>query len=252
MPKGQIMRAAVFQGVGKIGVEDRPRPQIQDDNDVILKVRLPSRHCEVTAAIVIDVKTAAARKASCLEIAQEPHKSMADKPNMFPYVRVPQPDSLLIHAPPSNPPNLLVLMTDIFATGYFCAKPLLLNEDPGAAIKAATDRCGADILLEVVGTLDAMRLCVDIVRPFGSISSVGVQTETVALEGPVLYGKNVTIAWGHCPVRGIFEEALATLDKVQDKVSFLCDRSIKLEEAEEACWLFNDRKAHKVLLVRTQ
>ncbi|KAJ5306098.1 hypothetical protein N7508_005113 [Penicillium antarcticum] len=132
------------------------------------------------------------------------------------------------------------------------AKPLLLNEDPGAAIKAATDRCGADILLEVVGTLDAMRLCVDIVRTFGSISSVGVQTETVALEGPVLYGKNVTIAWGHCPVRGIFEEALATLDKVQDKVSFLCDRSIKLEEAEEACWLFNDRKAHKVLLVRTQ
>lgn len=38
MPEGQTMRAAVFQGVGKIGVEDRPRPQIQDDGDVILKV----------------------------------------------------------------------------------------------------------------------------------------------------------------------------------------------------------------------
>lgn len=93
-----------------------------------------------------------------------------------------------------------------------------------------------------------MQLCVDIVRPFGSISSVGVQTETVALEGPVLYGKNVTIAWGRCPVRGIFEEALETLGNVQDKVLFLCDCSMKLEEAEEAYRLFNDRKVHKVLL----
>jgi threonine dehydrogenase-like Zn-dependent dehydrogenase len=128
------------------------------------------------------------------------------------------------------------------------AKPLLLTEDPGAAIKAATNGRGADVVLEVVGTLEAMRLCVDIVRPFGSISSVGVQTETVALEGPVLYGKNVTIAWGRCPVRGIFEEALETLVKVQDKVSFLCDCSMKLEEAVEAYRLFNDRKVHKVLL----
>jgi threonine dehydrogenase-like Zn-dependent dehydrogenase len=69
------------------------------------------------------------------------------------------------------------------------AKPLLLTEDPGAAIKAATDGRGADVVLKVMGTLDAMRLWVDILRPFGSISSVGIQTETVALEGPVLYGK---------------------------------------------------------------
>jgi len=32
------MRAVIFQGVGEIGVEDRPIPQIQDDGDVILKV----------------------------------------------------------------------------------------------------------------------------------------------------------------------------------------------------------------------
>lgn len=128
------------------------------------------------------------------------------------------------------------------------AKPLLLTEDPGAAIKAATDGRGADVVLKVVGTLNAMRLCVDIVRPFGSISSVGLQAETVALEGPVLYGKNVTIARGRCAVRGIFEEALQTLGKVQDKVSFLCECSMKLEEAAEAYRLFNDRKVRRVLL----
>ncbi|OGE49722.1 hypothetical protein PENARI_c020G09856 [Penicillium arizonense] len=95
--------------------------------------------------------------------------------------------------------------------------------------------------------MDAMRLCLDIVRPFGSIGSVGVQTETVALDGPVLYGKNGTIAWGRCPVRGIFEKALQTLGKVQDKVSFLCEYFMKLEEAAEAYRLFNDQKVQMVL-----
>lgn len=222
------------------------------------------------------------------------------------YVRVPYAGSSLIHAPSSIRPNLLVLMADIFPTGYFCAsrflnplsmeeanssvtavvgcgpvgicaiatalnrcntvfaidmvperlaeaerlgaKPLLLTEDPASAIKAATDGRGADIALEVVGSLDAMQLCVDIVRPFGCISSVGVQTETVALQGPVLYGKNLTIAWGRCPVRGIFEEALATLIKVQNSVAFLCERTMRLEEAAEAYRLFNERKVHKVVL----
>ncbi|KAJ6087534.1 chaperonin 10-like protein [Penicillium canescens] len=176
-------------------------------------------------------------------------------------------------------------MADIFPTGYFCAsrflntlsaeeaesgatavvwcgpvgicaiataskrlgaKPLLLTEEPGAAIEAATDGRGADDVLELVGTLDAMRLYLDIVHPSGSIGSVGVQMETVALEGPVLYGKNGTIAWGRCPVRGIFEEVLQILGKVQDKVSFLCECSMKLEEAAEAYRLFNDRKVQMV------
>ena len=128
------------------------------------------------------------------------------------------------------------------------AKPLPLTGDPGSAIKAATEGRGADIVLEVVGSLDAMRLCVDLARPFGYISSVGVLTETIALEGPVLYGKNLTVAWGRCPVRGIFEEALETLIQVQDKVAFLCERTMSLEEATEAYELFNSRKVHKVLL----
>lgn len=128
------------------------------------------------------------------------------------------------------------------------AKPLLLTEDPASVIKAATEGRGADIALEVVGTLDAMRLCVDIVRPFGCVSSVGVQTETVALEGPVLYGKNLTIAWGRCPVRGIFEEALEALINLQGSVAFLCEKTMDLEEAVVAYRLFNDRKVHKVVL----
>ncbi|KAF7556589.1 hypothetical protein G7Z17_g1351 [Cylindrodendrum hubeiense] len=222
------------------------------------------------------------------------------------YVRVPFASSTLVPKPASLPDNMLVLMGDIFPTGYFCASrflkplprdeaksactvvvgcgpvgicaiaaasqwcdnifaidmvperlaeaqklgatPLLLTENPTAKILAATEGRGADVVLEVVGTVAAMQLCVDMVRPFGSISSVGVQTEEVSFHGPTLYAKNVTIAWGRCPVRGIFEEALECLIEVQDKVAFLCECHMKLEQASEAYELFNARKVHKVLL----
>lgn len=37
-------------------------------------------------------------------------------------------------------------------------KPLPLSEDPGAAIKAATDGHDAGVVLDVAGKLDALRL----------------------------------------------------------------------------------------------
>lgn len=33
------MRAVVFKGVGKVEVEERPVPKIQDPRDIIVKVR---------------------------------------------------------------------------------------------------------------------------------------------------------------------------------------------------------------------
>lgn len=128
------------------------------------------------------------------------------------------------------------------------AKPLLITDDPAATVKKATEGRGVDIALEVVGTSDSLQLCLDMIRPFGQISSVGLQTQTLSLDGPTLYGKNVTISWGRCPVRGIFEDALSCLAEVQDKVSFLCTYTVSLEDAAQAYETFSQRKVHKVLL----
>lgn len=127
------------------------------------------------------------------------------------------------------------------------AKPILHSDDPAAKVLASTEGRGADFVLEVVGNAAAMELCIQLVRPFGNISSVGVQTEELVFNGPTLYAKNVTIAWGRCPVRGIFEEALARLSEVHEKLAFLCQCRMNLEQAPEAYKLFNDRKVHKVL-----
>jgi threonine dehydrogenase-like Zn-dependent dehydrogenase len=129
------------------------------------------------------------------------------------------------------------------------AKPLLLSDDVDAAIKAATEGRGADVVLDVVGHTSAMELALKLVRPFGKTNSIGMYSDDLVLSGPVLYGKNVTCAWGRCPVRSLFEEALECLFRVQGSVGCLCERSMGLEDAQEAFRLFDARKVHKVVLV---
>lgn len=222
------------------------------------------------------------------------------------YVRVPLCDSTCVRAPTAIPEEMLVLMADIFPTGYFAASrflkdlndrdreeftsvvvgcgpvgicaiasaitmvdtvyaidsvperleqakalgaiPIHLTEqDPVAEIKRVTNGRGADVVMEVVGHGNALQLSLDLIRPWGSISSVGMHNHALKFEGFQLYSKNATIAFGRCPVRSIFEDALEMLVKQQDKVSWLCGKTMSLEDAPEAYRDFEARKVHKVL-----
>lgn len=221
------------------------------------------------------------------------------------YARVPLASTTLVKAPQGIPNELLVLMADIFPTGYFAAarflkdlspedaestvavvigcgpvgicaitsaltmvktvyaidpnaerlaeaeklgaKPIPAGVNPVEIIKAATNGRGADVVMEVVGRKAALLTALDLVRPWGQISSVGVHTEVLDIPGQLMYGKNVTIAFGRCPVRSIFEEALDVLVQEQEKVKFLCGLQMNIEDAEEAFRIFESGKVHKVV-----
>jgi threonine dehydrogenase-like Zn-dependent dehydrogenase len=221
------------------------------------------------------------------------------------YVRCPLADTTFVKAPSGIPEEMLVLMADIFPTGYFAASRFLknlnqrdrdeytavvvgcgpvgicavtcaltmiktvyaidsvperlaeaekigakvinLNDDPVPKIKAATDGRGADVVMEVVGHTDALLLALDLIRPWGQISSIGVHTEKIEMNGLMLYGKNVTMSFGRCPVRSIFEDALEVLVKEQKKVAFLCGKTMPLEDAPKAYEDFEARKVHKIV-----
>jgi threonine dehydrogenase-like Zn-dependent dehydrogenase len=65
-------------------------------------------------------------------------------------------------------------------------------------------------VLEAVGSPEATRLAVDLVRPGGTISAVGVHTEAQFAFSPVeAYDKNLTYRAGRCPVRPRLERMLA-------------------------------------------
>lgn len=221
------------------------------------------------------------------------------------YVRVPYADSTLLKAPSSIPNEMLVLMADIFPTGYFAASRYLKdltpqesesavavvigcgpvgicafisaltmvktvyaidpNEDrlaeaaklgakiiPSTAnavetVKQATNGRGADVVMEVVGRKAALMTALDVVRPWGCISSVGIHSEALDLPGPALYSKNVTLAMGRCPVRSVFEDALAVLVSQQEKAKFSTGLTMGIGEAEEAFELFETGKVHKIV-----
>lgn len=57
------------------------------------------------------------------------------------------------------------------------------------ALNEATRGKGADAVLEVVGVEGAIRTGMELVRPYGVLSSVGVHGNERKLDGDLLYGK---------------------------------------------------------------
>jgi 2-desacetyl-2-hydroxyethyl bacteriochlorophyllide A dehydrogenase len=91
----------------------------------------------------------------------------------------------------------------------FGAEPVNLNDDPVAKLRAESDGRGCDVVLEVVGSPEATRLAVDLVRPGGTIAAAGVHTEKQFAFSPVeAYDKNLTYRAGRCPARYYMERVL--------------------------------------------
>jgi threonine dehydrogenase-like Zn-dependent dehydrogenase len=85
--------------------------------------------------------------------------------------------------------------------GEFGAVPLT-GDEAKEKILNATDGRGADAVMEVVGSADAQRLAIDLLRPGGVLSSVGVHTEKYFSFSPGEgYDKNLVYKTGRCPAR---------------------------------------------------
>jgi threonine dehydrogenase-like Zn-dependent dehydrogenase len=87
----------------------------------------------------------------------------------------------------------------------------------------------------------------DILRPFGHIVSIGVQQDPLPFSGPECYAKNLRIQFGRCPVRGVFNNALETLLKVQDELEGFVEVWKGLEDAPRAFDLFDKGEVGKIV-----
>ncbi|KIM78518.1 hypothetical protein PILCRDRAFT_98402 [Piloderma croceum F 1598] len=117
-----------------------------------------------------------------------------------------------------------------------------------------TDGMGCNCVLEVVGHNSALTLAYDLVRPFGTITSVGVHgASQMPFTGRQLYAKNISFDFGRCPVRAMFPMALELLVKRQDvfgdvgKETSLVDKIVGFNEAAKSYEEFDKGKVGKVL-----
>jgi len=146
------------------------------------------------------------------------------------------------------------------------AEPLNFVDDMAGLkerLLAATDGRGADVVMEVVGLPPALRLAYDIVRPFGTISSVGVHnaevpppfcsslgnlTKTqIPISGAEAYAKNIKLQFGRCPVRSVFPDALEVLKQQGHRFGFMADNILPLSDAVEGYDLFDRMMVQKVI-----
>ncbi|KAI9837408.1 MAG: hypothetical protein M1837_002975 [Sclerophora amabilis] len=122
-----MMRAVVFKGTRKVTLEDRPIPKIQDAGDIIVKVTytaLCGRWCGSELHVFrghqpspIDFIMGHEFTGTVHEVG-DAVKSVKKGDHM---VRVPLADGTVVKAPEGLKDQALVMMADIFPTGFFAA-----------------------------------------------------------------------------------------------------------------------------------
>ncbi|MCH7792622.1 MAG: zinc-binding dehydrogenase [Planctomycetes bacterium] len=132
------------------------------------------------------------------------------------------------------------------------AVPIDFNsEDPVLVLHDAAEGRGADAVMEAVGSFASHRSAIELVRPGGTISSVGVHTETAFAFTPAeAYDKNLTYKVGRCPARVYMERLAPFVRDGQLDISGVISHRFPLERGPEAYRLFDERRDQctKVLL----
>ena len=133
------------------------------------------------------------------------------------------------------------------------AIPVDISEiDAVELIQSATEGRGADVVLEAVGSPAATRAGVDILRPGGTLSAIGVHTEeNFAFAPGEAYDKNLTYRAGRCPARHYTERLLEIVARGTYDLGSLVSHHLPLEEGVEGYAMFAERRdgCSKVVLL---
>ena len=88
----------------------------------------------------------------------------------------------------------------------------LTEDDPRAAVKAATEGRGVDAAVDAVGHPDALELACRVTRKAGTVSAIGVYAERIEVHMGIVWIKALTLKTGHANVIGHVDRVLAMLD----------------------------------------
>lgn len=106
-----------------------------------------------------------------------------------------------------------------------------------------TNGRGADGVMEVVGSPEALRLAIDILRPGGTISSVGVHTSKQFSFSPVeAYDKNLVYKIGRCPAHYYAEKLIREGIVQQLSIENIITHRFALSEGSKAYKIFDKKE----------
>lgn len=117
------------------------------------------------------------------------------------------------------------------------------------ALAAATHGRGADAVLEVVGHPAAVADALELVRPYGALSSVGVHNAPLTVSAEKFYDKNIRMQFGRCSVRTFFPAAMRVLRDNLDLFSSFVQHRVPLDDAPEYYARFEKGEIGKTVFV---
>src|SRR6185295_7939339 len=101
---------------------------------------------------------------------------------------------------------------------------------------------GADAVMEVVGSPASLKLAIDLLRPGGTISSVGVHTAPhFAFSPGEAYDKNLTYKSGRCPARYYAEKLLREEIPQRYAIENIITHQFSLREGARAYEVFDKK-----------
>src|SRR3954447_6145514 len=133
--------------------------------------------------------------------------------------------------------------------GTLGAEPVhLVEQDPKAAVTAATEGRGADVVIDAVGDPRALEMAIRLTRACGSVQCIGVYAERAEVHMGLLWLKAITLRGGQANVIAHVDPVLAMLAEGVLDPSPLVSRHMSLEEAPEAYAVYDRREALKIIL----
>jgi 2-desacetyl-2-hydroxyethyl bacteriochlorophyllide A dehydrogenase len=124
----------------------------------------------------------------------------------------------------------------------------LTEDDPRAAVKAATEGRGVDAAIDAVGHPDALDLAARVARKAGTVAAIGVYAERIPVHMGIVWIKALTLKTGHANVIGHVDRVLAMMAAGVLDPAPLVTHHMPLAEAPDAYALYDRREALKIVM----
>jgi 2-desacetyl-2-hydroxyethyl bacteriochlorophyllide A dehydrogenase len=124
----------------------------------------------------------------------------------------------------------------------------LTEEDPGRAVKAATEGRGVDVAVEAVGDPRALEMACRMARKGGAVSVIGVYAERNEVHMGIVWLKGLTLVTGQANVMAHLDPVLGLMAAGVLDPTPLVTHEMKLADAADAYAAYDKREALKILL----
>jgi len=134
------------------------------------------------------------------------------------------------------------------ARGFGAEATHLTEEDPRAAVKAATEGRGVDVAVDAVGHPDALELACRLARKAGTVSATGVYAERIQVHMGILWIKALTLKSGHANVIGHVDRVLSMMAAGVIDPTPLVTHHMPMSDAEEGYRIYDRKEALKIVM----